>query len=113
MKLYIAGPITGFPEHPEAFDAAKVAIVAHGHEPISPLEIFPGDDWDLAMQADIAALVRVDGIVLLQGWPGSRGARLELLLALELRKRVFVLVAGALVDVSSLPVKAQEPSVCG
>lgn len=92
MKLYLAGPISGFPEHKAAFDAAKGVVTALGYEPISPLDIYPGDNWIRAMQADVQVLIHADGIVLLPGWPKSKGAVGELNLAVLLDKRVFFLV---------------------
>ena len=41
------------------------------------------------MRADISALLECDTIVLLPGWPKSRGARLELTIAMELGMDVY------------------------
>lgn len=100
MTLYLAGPISNYPSHPAAFGRAKALVSLAGHEPISPLDLFKGNDWIEGMAADLPALLRADGIVLLPGWPRSKGVRLELLLAIEANKRVFVIVAGGLFEVS-------------
>lgn len=103
MTLYIVGPITGFPGYAQAFADAKTSVQALGHEPISPVDLYPGQEWELAMQADIPVLLRSDGIVLLPGWPRSRGARIELSLAMDFGKRVFMLVKDELIDVTHAP----------
>jgi len=102
-RWYISGPMSGLPDH----NRAAFAECAHwlrqaGHEHvISPHEIavvgccFPADpadgkhDWDAHMREDIAALMTCDHIVLLPGWPASRGSRLELTIAMELGFKVL------------------------
>lgn len=96
LRLYLAGPITNYPKHRTAFERAKAVVALAGHEAISPLDLFNGPDWTQAMAADLPALLKADGIVLLPGWPQSKGARFELLLAAEAGKRVFVIVGGGL-----------------
>lgn len=96
LRLYLAGPITGYPKHRASFERAKAVVALAGHEAISPLDLFAGSDWSQAMSKDLPALLAADGIVLLPGWPQSKGARLELLLASEAGKRVFVIVGGGL-----------------
>lgn len=80
-RIYIAGPMTGIPEHNyPAFDAAAAKLRAEGYAVTSPAELH-GDDvsqsWDWYLRRDIAALVECDEIALLPGWINSRGARLE------------------------------------
>lgn len=103
MTLYLAGPITAFEGHRQAFADAKDRVRELGHNPISPLDIYPGENWRLAMQADIPVLLRCEGIVMLQGWPQSKGAKMELGLAAELGLKVFLLVGNELINVSELP----------
>lgn len=90
MKIYISGPITGKPNlNREAFAQAAEAIRAAGHEAVNPHEITAplGDDapWEEYMKIDIAALVTCDAILLLEGWQGSKGARLENKIARKLK----------------------------
>lgn len=104
LRLYLCGPITKFPGHREAFAAAAAAVRALGHESINPLDLFtagagPGD-WDLAMRADITVLLHADGILLLPGWPQSRGAKIELQLAVGLEKRILTYLNGEIFDVT-------------
>jgi hypothetical protein len=104
LRLYLCGPITKFPGHREAFAAAAVAVRALGHEVICPLDTASlggvEGDWDLAMRADITVLLHADGIVLLPGWPQSRGAKIELQLAVALEKRILTYLNGEIFDVT-------------
>lgn len=81
MRLYIAGPMTGLPEHNlPAFAEAEQQLLAAGYKVINPG--FRGDDipgwvWADYLRADLALLLACDGVALLPGWESSRGARLE------------------------------------
>lgn len=80
MKIYIAGPMSGFPElNFPLFNATAQRLRSEGHFVVSPAEInipHPGD-WLSAMRADIKELVSCEAIYLLDGWSKSRGASLE------------------------------------
>ncbi len=100
MKLYLAGPMTGYPNYNwPAFDAAAQYWRSHGHEVINPAEMdrqrgvdptVPAthDKWLEAMRHDIAVLAGCDGIVLLPDWEHSRGANIEFYLARALGLRI-------------------------
>lgn len=92
MKVYISGPMTGYPEHNyPAFHKEAEKWRAAGFEVVNPAELnTPEKDWQECMRRDIAVLTTVDAIVLLPGWENSRGARLELRIAMELGMRVIV-----------------------
>lgn len=101
MKLYVAGPMTGLPQFNfPAFDAMAVSLRQAGYEVVSPAELDDPEDraaalaspdgymhgghhmnktWGdfLARDVKLIADEGVDGIVVLPGWAGSRGARLE------------------------------------
>ncbi len=86
-RLYLAGPMTGiealnFP----AFHAEAFRLRALGYNVVNPAEINvdPTKGWSECMRADIAQLVKCDGIALLPGWEQSRGARLECHIAQQL-----------------------------
>lgn len=92
LKVYISGPMSGLPENNfPAFHAAARTLRAAGYEVVNPAEICaePGKPWDYYMRADLAELLKCDAIYLLKGWLGSRGARLELHIAIDLGMRVF------------------------
>lgn len=86
MKIYIAGPMTGYPEHNfPAFHAAAEALRSLGHEVVSPAELDASDDhealaavpWDWYLRRDIKLLVDCEAICMLEGWERSKGATLE------------------------------------
>lgn len=81
MKLYIAGPMSGRPEfnYPE-FNACETDLVANGHEVLNPARLFGGTaDRPRAeyMRGGLVMLLDADGIVLLDKWHESPGAKLE------------------------------------
>jgi hypothetical protein len=84
MKVYISGPMTGYPEfNYPAFNDAAEHLRALGHEVLSPAEVdvLPGTTWETYLRADIILLVRSDAVAVLPGWEMSRGARLEVHIA--------------------------------
>lgn len=79
-RIYLAGPMTGLPDlNFPAFHAAAARMRAQGLDVVNPAEINadPTTGWVECMRADIAELVKCDGIALLPGWSASRGATLE------------------------------------
>lgn len=79
--VYIAGPMTGYPEwnHPE-FHAAAAVLRAKGLRVINPAELHEAEaatPWGWYLRRDLAQLVKCNRVVLLPGWHGSRGAQLE------------------------------------
>jgi len=104
-RIYIAGPMTGLPEHNfPAFHAAAERLRKAGWEVVNPAENF-GGRTDLPreryLREDVAQLVRCDAVALLPGWEESRGAKLEYLLARELGLKV--------IDVATLQPLARAP----
>ena len=88
--LYLAGPMTGLPEfNYPAFNSAAGRLRASGFEVLNPAENKPEiPDWVGYMREAIACLVRADAVAVLPGASDSRGARLEMKLAVELEMRV-------------------------
>lgn len=88
MKIYISGKITGVPDdNKPKFAAAEAALIAQGHEVINPHKVLAFDPiytWENYMIADIKALVDCDKVVVLDDWQDSRGALVEVELALHL-----------------------------
>lgn len=105
MKVYLAGPMSGLPDHGiPAFREATARLLELGHHVISPVElderdgfdpttdVTPGSEqWIAFLARDVAIVVApsVDAIVVLPGWEDSRGARLEVHVARELGKPVL------------------------
>jgi len=80
MKIYVAGPMSGYPEHNfPAFHAAADKLRKLGHEVVNPAELNLGlqDDWKACMKEDIRQLMECDAVYMLRGWPASKGALLE------------------------------------
>ena len=92
MKLYVAGPMTGYPElNFPAFHAAAATLRAAGHQVENPAEINadPTAEWTDCMFADLKALSACDGIVMLPGWEKSPGAQIERLWAGRTGKGIY------------------------
>lgn len=98
--VYIAGPMSGYPRWNKAeFDHAESIIALRGQEPLNPFNLNPIPDkeshefneedfeslWRACMRKAVAAIAATaDRIVVLSGWENSRGARVEVQLALDL-----------------------------
>lgn len=87
MRIYLAGPMTGYPDWNRAAFAEKTAeLRAQGHTVFSPAEVdinpapggFLSDDLRKAFYQDMRFIcLEADKIVLLPGWEKSMGARAE------------------------------------
>ena len=115
-RIYIAGPMTGFPDHNiPAFNAAAKRLRAEGHFVINPVALSSlfgtpeelsdsfaayydpsgcsGDDDGIAenvMAADIAAVRSCNAIYLLNGWENSKGALKEVHTAIEHKLQIIL-----------------------
>ena len=89
-KLYVAGPMRGYPDFNfPAFHAAAAALRAKGHIVFNPAEHDeesgfnpleqPLSELDLegAFRWDIAAVLQVNAVVVLPNWEDSEGTMLE------------------------------------
>jgi len=106
-RIYIAGPMTGLPEHNfPAFHAAAERLQEAGWETVNPAENF-GGRTDLPresyLRADIELLAACDAVAMLPGWEDSRGAKLEYLIAWELGMPIF--------DIATLQTIGPNPPV--
>lgn len=104
-RIYIAGPMTGHPEHNfPAFHAAAERLHEAGWEVVNPADNF-GGRTDLPrssyLRADVVLLLQCDALAMLPGWETSPGAKLEYLLARQLQLPVFD--AQTLAPLESLP----------
>lgn len=92
MRVYIAGPINGYPNHnKKAFELAEQALIDLGYEPINPhkINVLPnphvcrgapamnGHSYGCYMIPDLRMLLTCDGYTLLDGWEHSKGAKVE------------------------------------
>lgn len=86
MKIYLSGPMTGFPEYNyPAFHAAAARWREAGHSVINPAEAFNGDTtlprW-VYISHDLEQIIHnADAVAVLPGWKNSKGARLEVVVA--------------------------------
>lgn len=96
-KVYVAGPMTGYPEfNYPAFGAAAAWLREAGYEVVSPHEVNPPDvgfdhPWDWYMRRDIVALMDCEAVVVLTGWEASKGAGLETYIARTLGMPILTL----------------------
>ena len=107
MTLYLSGPMTGITEfNYPAFQRACYALRDMGHTVVSPHEVAHQENgvvgslpWRDYLMRDIHELTgaKCSAIVMLAGWAKSRGARLELSIALALDFEVFYIQRDDLV----------------
>lgn len=87
-KLYLCGPITGILNNNKtAFDDAATALRGAGYDVFNPLENGLDRDapWEDHMKVDIAQMMTCDALAVLPGSHNSRGAKLEMHLAMRLK----------------------------
>lgn len=90
-RIYIAGPMSGLPEfNYPAFNRAAAMLRAQGHHVENPAEN-PAPacgSWAGYMRLALPQLCKCDAVYMLPGWRGSKGARVEHGLALDLGMEV-------------------------
>lgn len=96
---YLSGPMTGYKDYNyPAFEKARNEFLSHGMNIESPhLNPWPENHdsmdqetlWQEMMNLCEAQMERCDGIILMKGWPLSKGARRELGWALDAKKSVY------------------------
>lgn len=101
MSIYISGPMTGYPDFNRAeFHHAESWLTDLADETIiNPAAVDLGADatWADYMRHHLATIAsEVHQVVTLNGWESSRGARLEVHVALELG--IPVLPLGVLLN---------------
>lgn len=122
-RIYIAGPMTGVERwNRPAFVKAAERLRALGWEVTSPVEIadaFGSQNTivttpgllDTVIDEELAELAKCDAIYLLEGWENSRGAKTELLLALEKGMEVITERSGVVYHTpkAALEVALKDP----
>jgi hypothetical protein len=118
-KLYIAGPMTNYPQFNfPAFHEAAKTLRALGIEVVSPAEMdeetevagealkstdgklvdgkIAGQTWGDLLARDVKIVADlVSGVAVLPGWERSKGAKLEVTVALLAGKDVYAYHTGA------------------
>ena len=92
-RLYLAGPMSGYAEHnfPE-FNRVAALLRAEGYEVFNPAENTDGGvrrPRSFYMRRDIPALMDCAAIAALPNWQQSRGACLEMWIAIDLDMPIF------------------------
>lgn len=123
IRAYIAGPMRGYPRYNfDAFMAAEATLIGEPYrlQVVNParLDIEAGFDPDrdefdeamlpAAMRRDIAALLNVDAVVLLEGWEASKGVATELEVATALGLAIFELTPAGTRPVPAWDVAARQ-----
>lgn len=90
--VYISGPMAGYPEYNyPAFIKAEEELRKIGYTKIiNPAKInHPDTDWGNCMRRAITELMKADAVISLPGWHQSRGANIEIKLAINLGMSVI------------------------
>ena len=123
MKLYLAGPMRGYPEYNfPTFHAATSRLRSQGHEVWNPAERDIEEDgfnplthqprpFIEYMRHDLPAVMAADAVAVLPGWRRSKGARLEVHTAQECG--LPVLDAYALTPIDETVLEEAERLVSG
>ena len=86
-RVYISGPMSGYPGWNFAtFNDAALQLRAMGYEVCNPVDINTDvtTPWAECLKADLAALLECTDVACLSGWELSRGAQLEVHVAMAL-----------------------------
>ena len=95
MILYISGPISGKPnKNQEAFAELGKLVDALGHHSVTPFDldrVYPREhlSWVDNMKRDLIFLPTVDGVVVMDDWLDSKGANIEVFVAVILDIPIF------------------------
>lgn len=90
--IYIAGPMTRLPDlnHPAFHEtAARLRRLYPQARVINPAENPQLGSWEEMMRTCLSQVCLATQVVLLDGWHSSRGARLEMHVARELRIPIY------------------------
>ena len=78
MIVYIAGPMTGYPDfNRAAFHLADALLTERGHIVLNPAHHPDGLTLDEYMHMDLPMIDICDIVYLLKGWELSKGANIE------------------------------------
>lgn len=89
MKIYLSGAISNNANYKKQFSKAEKRLTKKGYRVFNPVclpVIFCY--WEF-MKIDLSALECCDAIYMLKGWQNSRGAKIELARARELKLQVI------------------------
>lgn len=93
IKIYISGKITGIEKEAEAlFQKAEDELIAKGYEVVNPMKLVHDHDksWESYMRVCIKALCDCEAIYVMKNHFNSKGALIEVDLALKLKLDVIL-----------------------
>lgn len=96
-SMYISGPISNMPNgNKETFALAQKRLKELNWDVVNPQDNDDGTNrtWDYYMRLCIPQLMRCDGILMLDGWLHSRGAKLECRIACALGMEQYLFQAN-------------------
>lgn len=94
-KVYVSGKISGLNlnEAKLKFFDATVELCGNNHIPVNPFDILPDckgePTWEDYMRADLKEMLDCDAVYALPCWKDSKGARIEVNLALSVGIPVY------------------------
>ena len=99
MKYYLCGPIDSIGNKEinlKAFKDATYELRKLGYIIVSPIETPSDPSYDYLdyIKEDLHELIGCGAIIMLPGWPQSRGAKGELQLAMYLKLEVYYYIAN-------------------
>jgi hypothetical protein len=99
-RYYLSGPMSGYPDYNHPY-FNKVADVLRSPEynmlisnPVDATVVSHESTYGDYIRADLKMLLECDGIIMLPGWTGSIGAKLELQVALMCGMKAVTLDEG-------------------
>ena len=95
-KVYLSGPISGLRLSHANFKEAAKFLHDDGYTVLNPMDIklpsskidLERSTWNYYMREGLKMLLCADCIYMLAGWEGSKGARIEFNLAVDLKLSV-------------------------
>lgn len=120
MRLYISGPMTGIKDYNfPAFHEAAKKISEIGHCSLNPAEDLDGNPLDPSypytkeeihelFRNDVAYLLMVHGVVVIEGWEKSKGANVEVSVALLMGLPIYKIVGD---DLEQIPESEIETAI--
>ncbi len=96
MRVYLSGPMTGYPEHNFPLSAlVRSQLRDEGFEVLCPAEagVVEGWSWEQYLRRDLRMVLDADAVIVLPGWEESRGAVLETDVARQLAMPIVPLSA--------------------
>lgn len=98
VKVYIAGPIRGVADYKERFAKERKALEGNGFAVLDPSILPEGMSQEDYMRISMAMMQSADGMILLEGWENSEGARIEKAYADMVGIPVYLLEKGKLYE---------------